>query len=75
MASYPRTSLKCSAEKAMIGLTILRTSVNEIEKLRDAPGEMVADEYEAVLQLRETLKALEMLVLTIGVYADSRPPA
>jgi hypothetical protein len=54
----------------MVGLTILRSSVLELEILKDAPGLLSADEADSIKQLMRNLKAVELLILVVGIYAD-----
>jgi hypothetical protein len=62
--------MQLASERAMVGLTILRSSVLELEILKDAPGLLSADEADSIRQLMKTLKAVELLILVAGIYAD-----
>jgi hypothetical protein len=68
---YPRSSpLQLASERALVGLTILRSSVLELEILKDAPGLLNAEEADSIKQLMKNLKAVELLILVVGIYAD-----
>jgi hypothetical protein len=62
--------MQLASERAMVGLTILRSSVLELEILKDAPGLLSADEVDSIKQLMKNLKAVELLILVVGIYAD-----
>jgi hypothetical protein len=62
--------MQLASEKAMVGLTILRSSVMELEIIKDATGLLTYEEASAIRQLTKTIKAVEMLILCIGIYAD-----
>jgi hypothetical protein len=62
--------MQLASERAMVGLTILRSSVLELEILKDAPGLLSANEADSIKQLMKNLKAVELLILVVGIYAD-----
>ena len=62
--------MQLASERALVGLTILRSSVLELEILKDAPGLLSAEEADSIKQLMKNLKAVELLILVVGIYAD-----